>query len=377
MNTNIPPPFVDLLRKWQDTGAVGCTLTDHRKKIGGHESSGLFRRGGKGVGVVLLQVKTDWNPKFLNEGKLFVSNTPARMKTVRDLKPGMALPCVAKGSNKGEEWAWCNWWKLNNVVFKSKDAEAIIKECGVRGKNKTGNNFDVGAVVTFIAIPSPLKTIGGVGSETRHRLSNSSAASSPNVVQTSCIRSLVDDSSALNKRKAITSPLASSSSLSSSSSSSSSTSSSSSSSVLAVGTAVQAAKWGRTIYGGTIEKIFANGDYDISFSKDNSIAKCKHCDVHAAVVQGPQTPSSSSLSSSSLSVGSKRSRSSSSSSSSSSTAPVAVAVAKRPKNNQRNMMYEAEIDRLKEELRKSAVAAVAAAEMQAKMQAKINKLQNI
>ena len=36
-----------------------------------------------------------------------------------------------------------------------------------------------------------------------------------------------------------------------------------------------------------------------------------------------------------------------------------------------------EIDRLKEELRKSAVAAVAAAEMQAKMQAKINKLQNI
>jgi len=146
--------------------------------------------------------------------------------------------------------------------------------------------------------------------------------------------------------------------------------------VLAVGTAVQA-KWGRTIYDGTIEKIFANGDYDISFSKDNSIAKCKHCDVHAAVVQGPQTPSSSSLSSSSLSVGSKRSRSSSSSSSSSSTAPVAVAVAKRPKNNQRNMMYEAEIDRLKEELRKSAVAAVAAAEMQAKMQAKINKLQNI
>ena len=82
--------------------------------------------------------------------------------------------------------------------------------------------------------------------------------------------------------------------------SSASKNSSSSSSVLAVGTAVQA-KWGNTIYAGTVEKIYANGDYDIGFSIDDSIARVGACDVHA--VQGPQTSSSSSLlSSSSLSV---------------------------------------------------------------------------
>ena len=60
------------------------SLVEVRGVIGGHEGSGLFRTGSRGEGVVLLQVKLDWNPGFKmvhnkkrkNRGKIYISNTP-------------------------------------------------------------------------------------------------------------------------------------------------------------------------------------------------------------------------------------------------------------------------------------------------------------
>ena len=47
------------------------SLVKVRNIIGGHEGSGLFRSGSTGEGVVLLQVKLDWNPKFKKNGKIY------------------------------------------------------------------------------------------------------------------------------------------------------------------------------------------------------------------------------------------------------------------------------------------------------------------
>ena len=44
--------------------AAKINLVEIRGIIGGHEGSGLFRTGSRGEGVVLLQVKLDWNPEF-------------------------------------------------------------------------------------------------------------------------------------------------------------------------------------------------------------------------------------------------------------------------------------------------------------------------
>ena len=44
--------------------AAKINLVERRAIIGGHEGSGLFRTGSRGEGVVLLQVKLDWNPEF-------------------------------------------------------------------------------------------------------------------------------------------------------------------------------------------------------------------------------------------------------------------------------------------------------------------------
>jgi len=172
--------FVSLLKKWEEGGSVGRSLAPHRLVIGGHESSGLFRSGATNVGVVLLQVKTNWNPKFLLEGKLFVSNTPARMQRVRSIPLGHVLPCVSKGCGKDEEWAWSGFWQLKSVVFKSEDEEAIAKEVGAdRGKNKTGDNFDVGAVVTFAKMSgSQLPQIEGPRTLQKRPSTSSSARSS-------------------------------------------------------------------------------------------------------------------------------------------------------------------------------------------------------
>ena len=108
----------------------------------------------------LLQVKEVWNPAFLARGKLYVSNTYERLQRVRALPRGRVLPCVSKGDGGAEEaWVWRGWWRLESVIFKRDDKAAIVTECGKRGSRKSGPNFDVGAVVTFAQVDSPLPPI--------------------------------------------------------------------------------------------------------------------------------------------------------------------------------------------------------------------------
>ena len=122
------------------------SLVKVRNIIGGHEGSGLFRSGSTGEGVVLLQVKLDWNPKFKKNGKIYISNTPKRISKAKRIIEKNILPAVEKDPSKGKSWRFSGYWKLVCQTF---DPKKIYEEVGKRSEKKTGKCFDVGCIQTW------------------------------------------------------------------------------------------------------------------------------------------------------------------------------------------------------------------------------------
>ena len=135
--------------------AAKINLVERRSIIGGHEGSGLFRTGSKGEGVVLLQVKLDWNPDFKvldnekrkNIGKIYISNTPSRLSRAEKIgQSRTVLPAVEKNPSESKFWRFSGWWRIVSQTF---DKDEIFKQVGLRSKKKRGKCFDVGCVQTW------------------------------------------------------------------------------------------------------------------------------------------------------------------------------------------------------------------------------------